>query len=205
MSPIVSADALTNSLVGYLSGYFRFFFFLSFWERRRGRGGGEMETSAKVIRLQPYLKQTCHPSALHALGVRLPQSLGLLACLGGTTRKPWPRCKPTRCSISRVPSWRLLWPERARTVPSPRTIAPQLRQRAPPNVPFLLILRVPGVWSSWCVWLEVVLLRRGLPLSSWGCHLGVTGTPMWCLWRVVPRATESSRQRRLRVSAHRAR
>ena len=27
-------------------------------------------------------------------------SLGLLACLGGTTRKPWPRCKPTRRSIS---------------------------------------------------------------------------------------------------------
>ena len=43
-----------------------------------------------------------------------------------------------------MPSWLLLWPERARTVPSPRTIAPQLRQRAPPNVPFLLLLRVPG-------------------------------------------------------------
>ena len=46
-----------------------------------------------------------------------------------------------------------------------RLFAPQLRQGPPPNVPFLLLLRVPGMWSPWCVWLEVVLLRRGLPLS----------------------------------------
>ena len=35
-------------------------------------------------------------------------------------------------------------------------------------------------------------------------HPCVKGTPKWCRWRIVPRATTSSRPRQLRISVHRA-
>ena len=104
-----------------------------------------------------------------------------------------------------MPSGRLLWPERARIVPSPRTIAPRLRQRAAPYVPFLFLMRVLGRRSPWCV----LACCCATPLRSAAVLLAMpslcNGTSRWCRWRVVPRATTSSRQQRLRVSVHLAR
>ena len=146
-----------------------------------------METSANVIRLQPFLRQTCHPSALHALGVRLFCVFGF----AGLSKREHAKAL-VAASQHAAPS-----PEPRRdTVLEDQGCCPgassgqSTQEPLAPNT-ILLLLRVPM--------LEAVLLRRSLPLSSWWCHPSATGTPMWCLWRLVPRATASTRQRRLRA------
>ena len=148
---------------------------------------------------------TRHPSQILA-----PQLLfqGSGACPGGTTRKPWLRCKPRCCSIfgvtplsldsggARELTGRELWREREGTALFPQTFFHRSLQRGPPSALFHFLLRARDMWYPSSVLLVPVLPCCGLPLSAWPCHLGVLA-PMWCRKQVEPRATTTIHLRRV--------
>ena len=86
---------------------------------------------------------------------------GFGACPGGTTRKPWLRCKPGCSSIFGTMPLSLdsggtkeltggeLRRERERTALFPQTISHRSLQRGPPNALFHLPLRARDVWSPY--------------------------------------------------------